>query len=494
MSRSPTALDAPADPSYSLSDLQDLDERCRWIAGELGLDVPEVVFHYAPAERVYDIAARGLPGRYSHWRFGHGYEQMRLDHDHGRSRIYELVLNTTPYQAYLLQGNSWAAQLLVIAHVYGHCWFFEHNAHFATTDRKFLHRVRAGAERIEEYARRHGRAVVDDLVDAATAVSLHAPVEPLPPAPAGEPPDHSAEAYDDLFPEETEARRSQARVARREWLDGFPRRPEQDLLGFVLAHAPRLEDWQRDVVSIVRDEAAYFRPQRRTKIANEGFACWTHQQIVQSLQLPTEQFLEFNRLDAQVRQPHPLSVNPYSLGTELWREVERVHDDPTPDERERYAGAGEIPGRQRVLELASVLDDAALVAQYLTPGVCESCNLFAWEREGAVPGRLRITTREADEVRDRLLAGMTGLGVPCLQVVDADTHRRGGLSIEHLDEGVGLDPEYARGTLAMVSALWGRRVQLRSIVTDDHGSRPVWYVSDPGLAARVFDHEPRPGD
>src|SRR6266545_685121 len=39
-----------------------------------------------------------------------------------------------------------------------------------------------------------------------------------------------------------------------------------------MEYAP-LKGWQRDVLSIVRDEAYYFTPQGQTKICNEGWAC-----------------------------------------------------------------------------------------------------------------------------------------------------------------------------------------------------------------------------
>ena len=276
---------------YDLAELQQLDDECRAAAAGLGLDVPEVVFHLAPAERIYDIAARGLPGRYPHWRFGQDYERMKLDHDHGRSRIYELVLNTQPYQAYLLEGNSWTAQLLVMAHVYGHCWFFEHNGHFAGVDRRFLPRVRAGAERIDGYGRRHGHTEVEDFVDAVQALALHAPMRLVTTRRSAPPPAPAPGRYDDLFPDETAAARRAHEAEVAAWRNRVPREPDPDLLGFLLRHAPRLDDWERDVISIIREEASYFAHQRRTKIANEGFACWVHSQIINGLQLETAEFL-----------------------------------------------------------------------------------------------------------------------------------------------------------------------------------------------------------
>ena len=449
--------------AYGLEDLQRLDDECRTLAAALGLEVPEGVFHFAPAERIYDIAARGLPGRYSHWRFGRDYEQMKINHDHGRSRIYELVLNTEPYQAYLLEGNSWVAQLLVIAHVYGHCWFFQHNSYFAATDRKFLHRVRAGAERIEDYARRYGQAKVEDFVDDVQALAIHAPMDVLPRRAARPPASRQVDPYADLFPHEAAAVQRKHDHEVDAWRVRFPREPEPDLLGFILAHAARLEDWQRDIVSILRDEAAYFSPQRRTKIANEGFAVWVHSQIVQGLQLPTDEFVEYDRLNASVGQPHQMSVNPYNLGYELWKEVERIYDRPTDGERIRFPGAGEISGRARVLELAAVCDDVSLIAQFLTPGVAERCKLFAWEREPGERDRIRITTREAEEIRDKLVADLSRRGTPRIVVTDGDAFRKGALWLEHRHEGSGLDTEYARGTLPAVARLWGRSVYLETV-------------------------------
>src|SRR5262245_24895850 len=52
----------------------------------------------------------------------------------------------------------------------------------------------------------------------------------------------------------------------------FPEQPQRDILAFLIEHAP-IENWQRDVLEIVRDEAYYFAPQAMTKVLNEGWAC-----------------------------------------------------------------------------------------------------------------------------------------------------------------------------------------------------------------------------
>ena len=53
--------------------------------------------------------------------------------------------------------------------------------------------------------------------------------------------------------------------------------PQRDVLLFLLEHAP-LRDWQRDILSIIREEAYYFAPQGQTKIMNEGWASYWHSQ------------------------------------------------------------------------------------------------------------------------------------------------------------------------------------------------------------------------
>ena len=122
----------------------------------------------------------------------------------------------------------------------------------------------------------------------------------------------------------------------------MPREPEEDLLGFLMREAPRLEDWERDVLGICREEAAYFAPQLRTKIINEGWATYWHVAILQDLQLPADQFVEFQRATAMVVQPHPGVVNPYNLGYALWR---KVRAGSTPSRRTRIASAGRAPAR-----------------------------------------------------------------------------------------------------------------------------------------------------
>ena len=52
----------------------------------------------------------------------------------------------------------------------------------------------------------------------------------------------------------------------------FPPKPEKDLLLFIEQYSRELEEWQRDILTMMREEMLYFWPQLETKIMNEGWA------------------------------------------------------------------------------------------------------------------------------------------------------------------------------------------------------------------------------
>ena len=80
--------------------------------------------------------------------------------------------------------------------------------------------------------------------------------------------------------------------ARRQQKKRFPENPDPDVLLFLIEHAP-LKNWQRDVLSIVREEAYYFLPQAQTKIMNEGWATYWHSRIMTEKVLKDEEVIDY---------------------------------------------------------------------------------------------------------------------------------------------------------------------------------------------------------
>src|SRR5437588_6850167 len=145
-----------------------------WKVGEsFKLDPFPIHFEIVPAKIMYEIGAYGLPGRFSHWTHGKAFHQMKTMYDYGLSKIYELIINTDPAQAFLMEGNSLIQNKLVIAHVIGHSDFFKHNAYFQHTSRQMVESVAMNAERIRRYEFEHGALEVEKYLDAILSIEEH---------------------------------------------------------------------------------------------------------------------------------------------------------------------------------------------------------------------------------------------------------------------------------------------------------------------------------
>jgi stage V sporulation protein R len=353
-------------------------------------------------------------------------------------------------------------------------------------------RVVSAAERIADYMAAHGRDRVEDFLTACHAAAIHQPqAQLMHRAPAPEP-EHRPRDYDELFEEEVVAERARIAAERDALRRRFPREPEQDLLRFIEHNARGLEDWQRDVLSIVRSEQSYFLPQLRTKLLNEGAAVLAHQEICQHLRLATDQYWEYEQLNASVVAPQPGQANPYSVGVELLREIMRIAVEPDDEERERWGWAGQTDPFGRVRTVLRSYDDEGLLREFLTPRVCERCRLYAFERTASRPRSIRVSSREADTIRDLLVRQHSTFGIPAIQVVDADFRGRGELLLEHRHDGIGLDPEYARGTLVEVARLWGKPCTVRTVRGRDT-DKPVWFTGHADGATDRRETQPGTG-
>ncbi len=238
-------------------------------ARELGLDPFPTHFEIVPATILYEFGAYLLPGRFSHWTHGKAYYQMKSSYDYGLSKIYELVINSNPSYAFLLDTNTLLHNKFVVAHVFGHTDFFKHNIWFGGTNRHMVDTVSQNAQRIREYGHEEGDLEVEKFLDAVLSISDH--IDPYPRREAEREAKPKPPLYDhfgDLFPGKTDDQTSlgTGRKLKGERKGPAPRRripeqPEKDLLRFLLEHADHLEAWQRDIIAIVREESLYFVPQ-----------------------------------------------------------------------------------------------------------------------------------------------------------------------------------------------------------------------------------------
>jgi stage V sporulation protein R len=245
-----------------------------------GLDIFETIFEVVTYDQINQFAAYGgFPVRYPHWRFGMEYDQLSKSYEYGLSKIYEMVVNTDPCYAYLMEGNRMVDQKLVMAHVYGHCDFFKNNQWFAPTNRKMMDAMANHATRVRRYMDRYGVEVVESFIDRCLSLEnlIDRHSQYIRPSAGPKSGQKTSQSSGGAFREDDD-KRSDVSLLRvdRDYMDEyinppefvksqrerlieeerqkakFPPEPERDVLGFLLRYAP-LRNWQQDVMSIIRD-------------------------------------------------------------------------------------------------------------------------------------------------------------------------------------------------------------------------------------------------
>ena len=313
-------------------------------AKRAGLDFFPVIFEMVRFAQMNELAATGgFPTRWHHWMFGQEYERMRKFYKFGLSKIYEMVINTDPCFAYLLNVNDVVDHKMVIAHVFAHCDFFKNNIWFAPTNRKMLDELANHGSRIERYKSEEGEEEVEKFIDACFSIQdlidIHAPVirkairkeeegislrEPKKIKVPEE------RRYLDRFFNPIEwLEKERERLKKKEELEKaiekglkVPAEPVRDILLFLMEDAP-LEQWQRNILAILREENYYFSPIGQTKIMNEGWASYWHSKIMTEMGvLESGEVIDYAEHCGGTWHRSRRSINPYKLGLELWRDIE----------------------------------------------------------------------------------------------------------------------------------------------------------------------------
>jgi len=389
-----------ATPGAELLALQDEVERQ---ARALGLDVPEIRYEVVDHRELNEIAAYGgFPVRYPHWRFGMEYDRLIKGHAYGLQRIYELVVNTRPVVAYLLRQNTPVEQKLVMAHVCGHADFFRRNAWFAHTDPHMMDVMASHASRVRGIADRVGLDAVESFIDRVLSL--------------------------DNLVDSGALGRARAASGNAPPLDRGA--GPGDILGHLLLAAP-LAAWEQEVLALLRDEAYYFLPQALTKIMNEGWASFWHSRLMTGTLLRDAEVVDYAVQHAGAMGGDEGPMNPYKLGLELYRHVQRRH------------GRGEA-GQRALFEARAVHNDLTFADNFVDEDFCRAHGM------GSTP-------EECAAARESLLAQLTNGGQPVLRRVETGGRD---LELQHVWSGAELQMDQAEETLRNLFKLWKAPVRL----------------------------------
>jgi len=368
-----------------------------------GLNFFDVQFVICSAETIAALGAYGMPYRFSHWRFGRMYHKLLLQHRYNLSRIHELVINSDPCYAFLLESNTQLENKLAAAHVFAHSDFFKNNIHFSQTDRDML-RVMAENERyIGECELCYGKQRLEDFINAVFSLKGH---------------------VDPSGGEEREVTL-----------------PERDLLYYILKKSEILEHWQRKIIQLFRKEMMYFWPQMQTKLVNEGWAAFWHTKILREMDLTASEAVEFARVNAEAMASPGRNINLYRLGVELFAAVERTR------------GVGEL------FSIRKKENDISFIDKYLSRELIERIGLFLYRKAGR---GLEKVVSDPERIKCTLIKRLKNCGFPRI-VVDEGDCGKDELYLRHLYDGRQLNRFYLERTLEQIFSLWGKTVHLETV-------------------------------
>lgn len=435
---------------YTLKDLEMWNEKIEAIVNEVGLDYYPQEFEIISYNDMlaYEVYV-GMPSRYPHWSFGKAYERLKTLYKYNLTGLpYEMVINSDPCMAYLMKDNTLLLQILTIAHVYGHNDFFKNNR---------LFKVGTNAEYTLQDFKNHGKIIrsyindpsigyesVEKLLNGAHGIKLQT---------------SRVVGEKRISDEEVKKKRLEDYKNRNTnysiikpyvkeappEVEKIPLNPEDDVLYFV-SHYGDLEDWEQNILEVVRKETRYFIPQIETKIMNEGWASYWHYNILKKLDLEPSLHLEFIKRHNDVITPMLGRINPYFMGFKIYEDIV-----------EKY-------GIEKIFEVRALERDESFIRRYLTKELCEELNLFEYVK--------RNTNYEITEVSDdqgwrqirNTLSSSCGMGmIPHIRVIDMSKSDKT-LTLEHVYDGRELQLDYTKETLKYMVDLWKHKVCLKTVV------------------------------
>ncbi|WP_460193151.1 SpoVR family protein [Klebsiella variicola] len=425
----------------------------------------------------------GMPINYPHWSFGKKFIETEQAYKHGQQGLaYEIVINSNPCIAYLMEENTITMQALVMAHAcYGHNSFFKNNYLFRSwTDASSIIDYLIFARKyITECEERYGVDEVEKLLDSCHALM-----------------NYGVDRY--KRPQKISLQEEKARQkSREEYLQSqvnmlwrtlpkreeekaiesarrYPSEPQENLLYFMEKNAPLLESWQREILRIVRKVSQYFYPQKQTQVMNEGWATFWHYTILNHLYEEgkvTERFmLEFLHSHTNVvfqppyNSPWYSGINPYALGFAMFQDIKRICQSPTEEDKYWFPDIAGSDWLETLHFAMRDFKDESFISQFLSPKIMRDFRFFT-VLDDDHNNYLEISAIHNEEgyreIRNKLSAqyNLSNLE-PNIQVWNVDLRGDRSLTLRYVPHNrVPLD-KGRREVLKHVHRLWGFDVLL----------------------------------
>lgn len=468
--------------------LDDYDREIAGIAvGEFGLDCYPNQLEIITTEQMLDAyASVGLPLSYRHWSFGKAFISHERSYRQGASGLaYELVINSNPCIAYLMEQNSLPMQALVIAHAcYGHNSFFKNNYLFQqwTNADAIVDYLVFARNYIANCEERFGIDAVEQTLDACHALREFGVSRYHHPKPLSaeqelqrlkQRQEHEWSRHDELWSTVPSSGSSEKRSQG----ESIPASPEENILYFIEKHSPKLAIWQREIVRIVRRMAQYFYPQGQTKVMNEGWATFWHYTILNRMydkKLVSDGFMlevltsHTNVIAQRGFDQHGFGgINPYALGFAMFTDIKRICEHPTDEDRHWFPEIADSDWRATLDLAMRSYKDESFISQYLSPRLIREFKLFALEDDDTKPWLAVDSIHNENGYRRvrQLLSSQYNRDtmLPDIQIVKFDRDGDRSLVLQHKQFKNRPLSDEAESVLNYLHELWGFTVRLDTI-------------------------------
>ncbi len=430
-------------------------------------------------------ASVGMPVGYHHWSYGKSYLNTEQNYKRGRMGLaYEIVINSNPCIAYLMEENNMTMQALVIAHAcYGHNSFFKGNYLFRewTDAEAIIDYLVFARDYIAKCEEKYGVEEVESILDSCHALMNYGVDRYKRPVPisASEEKHRQEERERYIQQHINDLWRTLPKVDKHEEQHEkrYPEDPQENLLYFIEKNAPNLENWQREVIRIVRKMAQYFYPQRQTQVMNEGWATFWHYTILHEMYdrgLVDDGFIiEFLTSHTNViaqpdfDSPYYSGINPYALGFAMMRDIRRVCENPTEEDKRwlpEIAGANWLETMHAAMRN---FRDESFMLQFLSPKVIRDFRFFCLEDDDRNP-EIDVTAIHDElgyqQVREQLSQQYNlSYQEPDIQVYKVDLRSDRSLTLRHYQSNRRPLGDTTKEMLKHIHRLWGYDVHLESL-------------------------------
>lgn len=492
MSRQPISTGS----EWTFELIREYDQELARLADRYGLDCYPNQIEVITAEQMMDAyASVGMPLGYHHWSYGKHFLHTEKSYSRGQMGLaYEIVINSDPCIAYLMEENTMCMQALVIAHAcYGHNSFFKGNYLFRTwTDASsiidYLLFAKQYIARCEE---RHGVEAVELLLDSCHALMNYGVDRYKRPSPISaaeeqrrqeEREEYLQRQVNDLWRTIPKLHEDAEEAQQKTY---FPSEPQENILYFLEKHAPLLEPWQREIVRIVRKISQYFYPQRQTQVMNEGWATFWHYTLLNDLYdegKVTDGFMmEFLQAHTSVvmqpsyDSPYYSGINPYALGFAMFQDIRRICEHPTEEDYRWFPDFAGGDWLETIKFAMQNFKDESFIQQFLSPKVMRDLRLFSVVDDDQSAELVIPAIHDESGYRQvrELLAAQYNLGnrEPNVQIVNVNLRGDRSLTLRHQQHDRKPLAQSASEVLRHLHRLWGFTVHLESLHNDNVVSR-----------------------